>query len=115
MLCFLLPLPLQLDYLRVLSQTSSAVARALGNDFQTLGDRNWVLYRTHSFRRGGCQHRLRQNWTLGQVAKWGGWSQQEATTMYRYIYSPRDNYGNMEDFDRNDGKRAKHKYDDIFA
>jgi hypothetical protein len=40
------------------------------------------------------------------VAAWGGWSQVEAVTMFRYFYSPNDNHEHMIDYDRNDGKRV---------
>ena len=78
----------------------------LATDLQTLGYKSWSMYGTHSFRRGGCQHRLRdQCWTPGMLAAWGGCSQHEATTMFHYFYSPNDNHECMVDYDRNDGKR----------
>jgi hypothetical protein len=39
------------------------------------------------------------------VAAWGGWSQVEALTMFRYFYSPNDNHEYMVDYDRNVSKR----------
>ncbi|KDQ22200.1 hypothetical protein PLEOSDRAFT_1109321 [Pleurotus ostreatus PC15] len=60
---------------------------ALSSDMQALGYRTWSLFGTHSFRRGGS---------------WGGWSQVEAITMFRYFYSPDDNHEHMADYDRND-------------
>ncbi|KAG1803881.1 uncharacterized protein HD556DRAFT_1484503 [Suillus plorans] len=87
--------------------SSTTISRALARDLQGLGYKSWALYGTHSFRRGGCQHRLRdQGWSPGMVAAWGGWSQVEAVTMFRYFYSPNDNHEHMIDFDRNDGKRV---------
>ena len=68
---------------------------------QLLGRRDWHLYATHSFRRGGAQYRLSQGWPIGKVAIWGGWSQLEAITMFRYFYSPTDHDGHMHFFDRN--------------
>ncbi|KAJ7137297.1 hypothetical protein C8R46DRAFT_922457, partial [Mycena filopes] len=36
-------------------------------------------YGTHSFRRGGCQYRIKiKKWSADMVAAWGGWSQVEA-------------------------------------
>jgi hypothetical protein len=32
------------------------------------------------------------------VAAWGGWSQLEAVTMFRYFYSPNDNHEFMSDY-----------------
>lgn len=69
-------------------------------DFQNLAYKNWSSYSTHSFRRGGCQFRLkRRAWSPDMVAAWGGWSQQEAVTMYRYFYSPEDNHEFVEGYD----------------
>ncbi|KAK6996187.1 hypothetical protein R3P38DRAFT_3329648 [Favolaschia claudopus] len=64
-----------------------------------LGYQSWTMYGTHSFRRGGCQHRIKnKNWTVDMVAAWGGWSQVEAITMFRYFYSPKDNHEFMGDW-----------------
>ncbi|KAK7034807.1 hypothetical protein R3P38DRAFT_2518688 [Favolaschia claudopus] len=66
-----------------------ALSRALARDLQGLGYSTWVLYGTHSFRRGGCQYRIKvKRWSADMVAAWGGWSQVEAVTMFRYFYSP---------------------------
>ncbi|KAJ7203500.1 hypothetical protein GGX14DRAFT_369397 [Mycena pura] len=69
---------------------------------QDLGYASWALYGTHSFRRGGCQYRIKvKGWSAGEVAAWGGWSQTEAITMFRYFYSPNDNHESMADYDKN--------------
>lgn len=86
------------------------VTTALSKHLQNLGYSTWFLYGTHSFRRGGCQYRLSIGWTPGMVAAWGGWSQLEAMTMYRYFYSPNDNHERLFDYDRNDAKRIKLDY-----
>lgn len=84
------------------------LSRALTADMQALGDKSWVLYGTHSFRRGGCQFRIKaKGWTVDMVAAWGGWTQTEAVTMFRYFYSPNDNHEFMEEYDRNLPKRAR--------
>lgn len=91
------------------SQTNTILSRALTSDLQTLGYLSWSLYGTHSFRRGGCQYQVRvQGWTVAMVAAWGGWSQVEAVTMFRYFYSPNDNHEYMIEYDRNDAKRTKY-------
>lgn len=73
-----------------------------------LGYSSWALYGTHSFRRGGCQHWIRDcGFDVEMVAAWGGWSQVEALTMFHYFYSPNDNHEYMVDYDQNDGKRVK--------
>jgi hypothetical protein len=70
-------------------KTGSIVSRALSKDLQSLGYTSWSLYGTHSFRRGGCQHRIKDNgWSVDMVAGWGGWSQVEAQTMFRYFTHP---------------------------
>ncbi|KAL5485569.1 hypothetical protein ACEPAI_8212 [Sanghuangporus weigelae] len=70
-------------------------------DLQDLLYKRWSSYSTHSFRRGGCQFRLKERgWSPDMVAAWGGWSQQEAITMYRYFYSPEDNHDFVEDYDK---------------
>ncbi|KAK6988517.1 hypothetical protein R3P38DRAFT_3332034 [Favolaschia claudopus] len=82
--------------------TASALSRSLSRDLQSLGYSSWALYGTHSFRRGGCQYRIKvRKWSADQVAAWGGWSQVEAVTMFRYFYSPNDNHEYMHDYDRN--------------
>jgi hypothetical protein len=82
------------------------LSRVLTTDLQDLGYRSWALYGTHSFRRGGCQHRIKnKGWSIDMVAAWGGWSQIEAITMFRYFYSPNDNHEHMADYDRNAPKR----------
>lgn len=82
------------------------LSRALTTDLQDLGYRSWALYGTHSFCRGGCQHRIKnKGWSVDMVAAWGGWSQIEAITMFRYFYSPNDNHEHMSDYDRNAPKR----------
>ena len=87
-------------------QTSSMLSHALATDLQSIGNKSWALYGTHSFRRGGCQHRIKDNgWTADMVAAWGGWSQVEAVTMFRYFYSPNDNHEFMAEYDRNMPKR----------
>jgi len=64
-------------------QSTSILSRALTNDLQGLGYSSWALYGTHSFRRGGCQHRIRNcGFDVSMVAAWGGWSQVEALTMF---------------------------------
>ncbi|KAK6984488.1 hypothetical protein R3P38DRAFT_2550138, partial [Favolaschia claudopus] len=64
-----------------------------------LGYASWALYGTHSFRRGGCQYRIKvKRWSADMVAAWGGWSQVE---VFRYFYSPNDNHEFMHDYDRN--------------
>nr|GAT42317.1 predicted protein [Mycena chlorophos] len=83
--------------------TSSVLSRGLTKDLQKLGYGAWALYGTHSFRRGGCQYRVEvKGWPIAKVAAWGGWSLVEATTMFRYFYSPDDNHEMMHDYDRND-------------
>ncbi|KAK6978265.1 hypothetical protein R3P38DRAFT_3411222 [Favolaschia claudopus] len=82
--------------------TASALSRSLSRDLQGLGYSSWALYGTHSFRRGGCQYRIKvKHWSADMVAAWGGWSQVEAVTMFRYFYSPNDNHEFMHDYDRN--------------
>jgi hypothetical protein len=82
------------------------LSRALTSDMQNLGYKTWALYGTHSFRRGGCQHRIKNcGWSVDMVAAWGGWSQLEAATMFRYFYSPKDNHEFMSEYDRNVPKR----------
>ncbi|KAF7318186.1 hypothetical protein HMN09_00326800 [Mycena chlorophos] len=82
--------------------TSSVLSRALSKDLQSIGYSTWALYGTHSFRRGGCQYRVEvKGWPIAQVAAWGGWSLIEATTMFRYFYSPDDNHELMHDYDKN--------------
>ncbi|KAK7012433.1 hypothetical protein R3P38DRAFT_3588217 [Favolaschia claudopus] len=82
--------------------TASALSRSLSRDLQGLGYSSWALYGTHSFRRGGCQYRIKvKRWSADMVAAWGGWSQVEAVTMFRYFYSPNDNHEFMHDYDRN--------------
>ncbi|KLO10084.1 hypothetical protein SCHPADRAFT_943121 [Schizopora paradoxa] len=88
--------------------SSSLLGRALMSDLQQLGYLKWALYGTHSFRRGGCQYRLKRcGWSIDMVAAWGGWSQQEAATMFRYFYSPNDNHEHMFEYDRPAQKRRK--------
>jgi len=78
------------------------LSQALTTDLQDLGYKSWALYGTHSFRRGGCQHRIKnKGWSVDMVAAWGGWSQIEAITMFRYFYSPNDNHEHMVDYDHN--------------
>ncbi|KAK7016607.1 hypothetical protein R3P38DRAFT_3321045 [Favolaschia claudopus] len=82
--------------------TAAALSRSLARDLQELGYSTWALYGTHSFRRGGCQYRIKvKQWSADMVAAWGGWSQVEAVTMFRYFYSPNDNHEYMHDYDRN--------------
>lgn len=88
--------------------STSQLGRALTVDLQALGYSCWVMYGTHSFRRGGCQYRVKHKaWTVAMVAAWGGWSQVEAVTMFRYFYSPVDNAEGLVDYDRNEPKRLK--------
>ena len=82
-------------------QTAAQLSRLLNKDLQAIGEQEWHLYGTHSFRCGGAQYRLSQGWPIMKVAHWGGWSQVEAVTMFRYFYSPRDFSGFMHSFDRN--------------
>ena len=90
------------------AKTNNILSHALTTDLQNLGYKSWALYGTHSFRRGGCQYRIRhKDWSIAMVAAWGGWSQVEALTMFRYFYSPNDNHEYMMDYDRNDAKRAR--------
>ncbi|KAJ7628601.1 hypothetical protein FB45DRAFT_1079705 [Roridomyces roridus] len=82
--------------------TASILSRALSKDLQNLGYGSWALFGTHSFRRGECQYRLKvKRWSAGEVAAWGGWSQVEAVTMYRYFFSPNDNHERMNEYDKN--------------
>ncbi|KAG1858356.1 hypothetical protein DFJ58DRAFT_840397 [Suillus subalutaceus] len=88
--------------------STSILSHALTSDLQGLAYSSWALYGTHSFRRGGCQHRIRNcGFDVSMVAAWGGWSQVEALTMFRYFYSPNDNHEHMVEYDRNDKKRVK--------
>ncbi|KAI5827769.1 hypothetical protein K523DRAFT_374110 [Schizophyllum commune Tattone D] len=88
--------------------TSSALSRALAKDLQDLSYTSWRLYGTHSFRRGGCQYRIKvKGWTVDMVAAWGGWSQVEAVTMFRYFYSPNDNHERLNDYDYNGPQRNR--------
>jgi hypothetical protein len=81
------------------------VSCALTSDIQSLGYKTWALYGTHSFRRGGCQHRIKNcGWSVDMVAAWGGWSQLEAVTMFRYFYSPNNNHEFMSEYDHNNPK-----------
>ncbi|KAJ7254549.1 hypothetical protein C8J57DRAFT_1236789 [Mycena rebaudengoi] len=83
-------------------RTASVLSRSLSKDLQDLGYASWALYGTHSFRRGGCQYRIKvRRWSVDMVAAWGGWSQIEAVTMFRYFYSPNDNHEFMQEYDRN--------------
>ncbi|KAF7967243.1 hypothetical protein HWV62_35061 [Athelia sp. TMB] len=87
--------------------TNFTLSKALTGDLQALGYADWALFGTHSFRRGGCQYRIRvKDWDVAMVAAWGGWSQVEAITMFRYFYSPKDNHEYMTEYDRNT-KRVK--------
>ena len=70
-------------------------------DLQDLGYSTWAMYGTHSFRRGGCQYRVQLGWDISAIAAWGGWTQVEAVTMFRYFYSPNDNHEYMDEYDRN--------------
>ncbi|KAF7300674.1 hypothetical protein HMN09_00952900 [Mycena chlorophos] len=82
--------------------TASILGRSLSKDLQSLGYTSWALYGTHSFRRGGCQYRFKEKrWALAQIAAWGGWSQVEAATMFRYLYSPNDNHEYLHEYDKN--------------
>ena len=82
------------------------VSRALTGDLQALGYKFWVLYSAHSFRRGDCQYRIEEkDWAVDMAAAWGGWSQVEVVTMFRYFHSPNDNYEYMVEYDRNMPKR----------
>jgi hypothetical protein len=95
------------EHLREL-QSSAALSRMLTHDLQALNYGSWALYGTHSFRRGGCQYRVAvKRWSVDMVAKWGGWSQIEAQTMFRYFYSPRDKRDGMLYYDNNDTKRRR--------
>ncbi|THH15771.1 hypothetical protein EUX98_g9413 [Antrodiella citrinella] len=87
--------------------TTGVLHRGLMTDLQALGYTSWPMYGTHSFRRGGCQYRVKvKNWSTDMVAAWGGWSQVEAITMFRYFYSPNDNHEYMAEYDRNYPKRV---------
>ncbi|TCD60123.1 hypothetical protein EIP91_010697 [Steccherinum ochraceum] len=81
--------------------TTTIIQRALAADLQAIGYSNWALYGTHSFRRGGCQYRVQIGWTISEICAWGGWTQVEAVTMYRYFYSPSDNHEYKDEYDRN--------------
>ncbi|KAJ6549519.1 hypothetical protein DFH09DRAFT_1086767 [Mycena vulgaris] len=86
--------------------TTSIMSCALTKDLQDLSYKSWKMYGTDSFRRGGCQYRIEnKGWTVDMVAAWGGWSQVEAVTMFRYFYSPKDNHEYMAEYDRNVTKR----------
>ncbi|KAF7973323.1 hypothetical protein HWV62_15573 [Athelia sp. TMB] len=88
--------------------STTHLSRALTADLQALGYSCWFMYGTHSFRHGGCQYRVKhKGWTVAMVAAWGGWSQVEALTMFRYFYSPVDNAEGLIDYDRNEPKRLK--------
>ena len=88
--------------------TTSVLHRGLMTDLQALGYSTWAMYGTHSFRRGGCQYRFKvKHWPPDQIAAWGGWSQVEAVTMFRYYYSPNDNHEYMSEYDRNVPKRLR--------
>ncbi|KAF7965122.1 hypothetical protein HWV62_45545 [Athelia sp. TMB] len=87
--------------------TNFTLSKALTGDLQALGYADWALFETHSFCRGGCQYHIRvKDWDVAMVAAWGGWSQVEAITMFRYFYSPKDNHEYMTEYDRNT-KRVK--------
>ena len=89
-------------------QTGLIVSHLLTKDLQDMGYRSWALYGTHSFRRGGGQYCLKEcQWTVGMLAAWGGWSQVEAITMFRYFYSPNDNHEHLHEYDRQVQKRVK--------
>ncbi|THH15723.1 hypothetical protein EUX98_g9419 [Antrodiella citrinella] len=60
--------------------TTSVVQRAFSADLQAIGYSSWSVY---------------------EIAAWGGWTQLEAVTMYRYFYSPTDNHEFMAHYDRN--------------
>ncbi|KAG1783660.1 hypothetical protein EV702DRAFT_1190680 [Suillus placidus] len=88
------------DILRDQPVSTSILSCALTSDLQGLAYSSWALYGTHSFRQGGCQHRIRNcNFNVSMVAAWGGWSQVEALTMFRYFYSPNDNHEHMVEYD----------------
>ena len=75
--------------------------KALHKDLQDIGIPNWPQYGTHSFRRGGCQYRLRVlGWSADMIAAWGGWDQAHAITMFRYFYSPNDRHAEVMFYDR---------------
>ncbi len=81
-------------------QTKGIIDRAVATYFQAIAEKDWALFGTHSFRRGGCQDRLENcRWSPAMVAAWGGWSQLEAVTMFRYFYSPHDNSEKMIEYD----------------
>ncbi|TCD63080.1 hypothetical protein EIP91_006036 [Steccherinum ochraceum] len=87
--------------------TTAALHRGLMSDLQALGYTTWAMYGTHSFRRGGCQYRIKvKRWTVDMVAVWGDWTQVEAVTMFRYFYSPNDNHEFAAEYDRNYPKRV---------
>ena len=94
-----------LSLILTIIKSASTVAKRLAEDLQTLGDRSWALFGTHSFRRGGCQHRIELGKTAAEIATWGGWSQKETMSMFRYFYSPYDDSTSLREFDRNDKKR----------
>lgn len=48
-----------------------------------------------------------KGWTVDMVAAWGGWSQVEAVTMFRYFYSPNDNHERLDFYDCNDLQRPR--------
>ncbi|KAH8112978.1 hypothetical protein DFH11DRAFT_189018 [Phellopilus nigrolimitatus] len=80
--------------------TASSISRMLHSDLQKLHYKSWSAFGTHSFRRGGCQFRMKhRNWSPDMVAAWGGWSQQEAVTMFRYFFSPNDNHELLNEYD----------------
>lgn len=81
--------------------------RALTCDLIAVGTRDWAAYGTHSFRRGGCQYREQMGWTIQRIGNWGGWSTSEATTMMKYLFSPKDDAGLLADYDRPENKRAR--------
>ncbi|KAJ4497487.1 hypothetical protein C8R41DRAFT_894648 [Lentinula lateritia] len=54
---------------------------------------DFIPYRTHSFRRGGCQWlSVERRWPLHQICEWGGWSQEFThLTIVKYLISWNDN------------------------
>ena len=56
-------------------------------------------YGIHSFRRGGCQYLAKAlRWQLRQICAWGGWSESETGTVFKYLFSHVDDVDAREDY-----------------
>lgn len=54
------------------------------DELRQIGIRNWNMYGTHSFRRGGCQFYLSRGRTLTEICAWAGWDE-DIDMALRYI------------------------------